>query len=128
MPEDGDVVSRPVQFDLTLSVGEFGDGLAGVLEYSTALFDDARMRRLVGHLRELLTAVAADAGRPVSRLPLLTAGEHDQLRSWNDTAAPAAAADRVHELIEARAAAAPDRIAVECGGAALDLRPAGGAG
>src|SRR5262249_7723459 len=40
------------RFDLSVVLGEVGDGLAGVVEYSTALFDDERMARLVGHFRE----------------------------------------------------------------------------
>ena len=54
-----------------------GGGLAGGVEYSTALFDAATIGRMAGHLGVLLAAVAADPGRPLSGLGVLTAGERD---------------------------------------------------
>ncbi|MFC6015638.1 amino acid adenylation domain-containing protein, partial [Plantactinospora solaniradicis] len=67
------------QFDLTLRFTERGDDLVGLLHYSTALFDRSTIDRLAGHLTTVLTAVAADAGRRLSQLPVLTAGEVDDL-------------------------------------------------
>ena len=52
-----------VKFDLRLILAEDGGGLAGVVEYSTALFDAATTERMCGHLVMLLAAVAADPWR-----------------------------------------------------------------
>ncbi|MFD0579123.1 condensation domain-containing protein [Dactylosporangium darangshiense] len=46
-------------YDLTLVVAESADGLAGAVEFATALFDEATMHRLIGHLQLVLAAVAA---------------------------------------------------------------------
>ena len=109
-----------MKFDLSVMLGETGGGgLAGLIEYSTALFDAATIGRLAGHLGVLLAAVAADPGRPLSGLGVLTAGERDELARWNDTPAPVAAAGGVHELAAARAAVGPDVVAVTCGGVSL---------
>ena len=55
---------RSAKFDLTADRGRgWRRGLAGAVEYSTALFDAATVGRLAGHLGVLLAAVAADAGR-----------------------------------------------------------------
>ncbi|MEU9191158.1 amino acid adenylation domain-containing protein [Streptomyces sp. NPDC048484] len=111
---------RPVKFDLAVQLGETGGFLTGELQYSTALFDAATVERMAEHLTTLLDAVAADADRPLSRLPILTAPERDQLLvTWNDTAAPAAGTGGVHGLIRARAAAAPDTVAVVGGDTSL---------
>jgi 16S rRNA (guanine527-N7)-methyltransferase len=58
------------------------------VDYSTSLFHDTTIERLVGHLDVMLAAVAADPGRRLSQLPVLTAPERRRtLVSWNDTAA-----------------------------------------
>src|SRR5262249_17047570 len=106
------------RFDLSVVLGEVGDGLAGVVEYSTALFDDERMARLVGHFRELLAGVAEDAERHLSRLELLTEAERGRLAQWNATDVPVPPGG-VHELFEAQVAAEPGRTAVVCGAVSL---------
>ena len=110
-----------MRFDLSVLLAEAGGGgLAVVVEYSTALFDAATIGRMAGHLGVLLAAVAADPARPLSGLGVLTAAERDQLLvTWNDTPAPVAAAGGIHELAAARAAAAPDVVAVVYAGQSL---------
>ena len=111
---------RAVRFDLSVLLRETGGGgLAGWIQYSTALFDSGTIGRLAGHLGVLLAAVAADPGRPLSGLGVLTAGEREELARWNDTPAPVPAAGGVHELAAARAAVGPDVVAVTCGGVSL---------
>ena len=110
----------PARFDMTLKLAEVGGELAGAVQYSTALFDAARIERMAGHLVTVLEAAAANAVRPLSRLPLLPPGERDLLvREWNDTTAPVPAVGGVHELIAAQAAASPDATAVVAGGVSL---------
>nr|QEO74622.1 Beta-ketoacyl synthase [uncultured bacterium] len=102
------------KFDLTLSLAEESGGLSGSLEYNTDLFDDATIRRMAGHLKTLLEAVAADPVQHLSALPLLTEDERRQtLVEWNATerAYPDARL-LLHELFEARAATKPEANAV----------------
>ncbi|GAA0229475.1 hypothetical protein GCM10009527_027460 [Actinomadura nitritigenes] len=63
------------KFDLRLIVGEEGDALTGVVEYSTELFERATVERLAGHYRMVLDAVAADPGRPIGTIALRTPDE-----------------------------------------------------
>ncbi|MFG2011659.1 amino acid adenylation domain-containing protein [Micromonospora sp. NPDC048868] len=101
------------KFDLTMQVTEEADGsFSGVVEYATALFDDATARRLAGHYQRLLSAVAADPDAPVTRLPLLTDAETAQLSAWNDTAVEHPRHTLLHRLIEAQVDATPDAVAV----------------
>ncbi|MCW6011286.1 non-ribosomal peptide synthetase, partial [Micromonospora sp. CPCC 205371] len=60
-----------VKFDLIVTLGETGDGLAGEIQYSSALFDAVTVERLGGHLATVLAGVAADPSVPLSRLSLL---------------------------------------------------------
>ncbi|WP_147451557.1 non-ribosomal peptide synthetase, partial [Corallococcus llansteffanensis] len=84
-----EVDTATARFDLGLVLAETPDGLRGVIEYSTALFDRDTMVRLAGHLRVLMEAAVASPDVPLSQLPWLTPAERQQvLVDWNDTAHP----------------------------------------
>jgi len=103
------------KFDLTLALAEEEGGIAGTLEHSSDLFEAATAARLMGHLAELLRGTADDPGRPLSALPLLTAGERRQiLEEWNDTAVvlPGEGDLRLPDLVAAQAARTPHAQAV----------------
>ncbi|WP_330277065.1 amino acid adenylation domain-containing protein [Lentzea sp. NBC_00516] len=86
------------------------DALSLLLHYDPALFDPATVRRMAGHLRTLFEAIASGGGR-VGELPVLTEAERTQLTGWASTG-PARTGGRLHEVISARAATAPDAVAV----------------
>ena len=74
------------KFDLTLDLRESPEGLSGVMEYSTDLFDAETVARLAAQLETLLEGVAANPDRRVSALPLLTKEEGLRLvADWNAT-------------------------------------------
>jgi amino acid adenylation domain-containing protein len=92
-----------------------GAQLSLVLGYDPACFDDTTAQRILGHLRELLLAVAEDPDRPAGRLPMLPAAERDLvLERWNDTAHPVPAVTLV-DLLAAQAARTPEAPAVSFG-------------
>ncbi|HEX8190486.1 MAG TPA: condensation domain-containing protein, partial [Pyrinomonadaceae bacterium] len=77
------------EFDLTLVLEDFPDGLAGFFEYNTDLFEGETVARMVGHLHTLLGGIVSQPSRRVSALPLLTQAERQQLLvGWNDTSRP----------------------------------------
>jgi len=102
--------ARPVaKFDLTLDLTETADGLAAQFAYATALFDRGTLERMAGHYRQLLTAMVADEGSAVGRLPLLTPAERQSLLvDRNDTATDYPAEATLASLFEARVRQAPD--------------------
>src|SRR6185312_842223 len=51
---------RWAKFDLTLSLEEVGDTIGGVIEYTSALFEDATVHRCIGYFLALLNAMVAD--------------------------------------------------------------------
>jgi non-ribosomal peptide synthetase component F len=67
------------KFDLSLLLYDEDGRLRGVAEYARDLFDHGTIQRLVGHLRAIVTAVAADPDIPVSRLPPDAEQERQQL-------------------------------------------------
>ncbi|MGS0897609.1 amino acid adenylation domain-containing protein, partial [Burkholderia stagnalis] len=101
------------QFDVTLALGETGDGIAGSLTFAVSLYERASVERYLGYFTTLLDAMATDANRPVRQLDLLTAAERRTItQGWNDTAEARDPSQTAHGMFEARAASAPDALAV----------------
>jgi amino acid adenylation domain-containing protein len=110
------------QLDLTLLVGEIGADLAVTIQFNRDLFDATTAQRLLGHLAGLLAGLAAEDGRRLSELPMLsTAEQHQILREWNATAVAAQPA-LLHELFAAQAERTPEAPAVVSGDETLTYR------
>ena len=116
------VDNRTSQFDLTIHLVEEEFGLVGRLEYSTDLFDDSTIARLIGHFQTLLTGCADNCDRPISELPILSSEERKQLLEWNQTEADYSQHACIHQLFEAQVAKTPDAIAVVYGQQQLTYR------
>ena len=80
--------SRTSKFDMTLMLTDGGDEILLEMEYSTDLFDEARIERMVGHLRSLLEGAVTNPEQRLAELPLLTSAERQQLlKEWNSVSA-----------------------------------------
>ncbi|WP_405677488.1 amino acid adenylation domain-containing protein [Streptomyces sp. NBC_00868] len=105
------------QFDLQLTLGEAGPGLAGAVRYDTDRYLPATAERFAAHFATLLAEIAADAARPVGELPLLAPAERRAvLAEGNDTALAYDPADGVVRGFEAQAARTPLAVAVRAAG------------
>jgi len=106
------VESGTSKVDFTVELAERDGGLAGVLEYSSELYDAVTARRLAEHWRALLAAAADRPGARLSELALMSAAErHQVLREWNDTAV-GRPAEPILQAVAGRAGEAPDVVAV----------------
>jgi amino acid adenylation domain-containing protein len=101
------------KYELTLELTPGADGLTGVWEHNTGLFDEVTVRRLAGHFQTLLAGLVASPELPVSELPLLSLPERAELTAWNATAVPYDLSRPLHAWIEEAAARAPGATAVE---------------
>ena len=104
--------SRTAKFDLTLMLTDGDDSIDLEIEYSTDLFDEARIGRMVGHLCTVLETAAADPGRRLSELSPLTDAERRQLAEWNRTEVPYPKDRCVQQLFEEQVARTPEATAV----------------
>jgi amino acid adenylation domain-containing protein len=103
------------KFDLTLALEESADGFRGRLEYAGDLFDRATAVRLLGHFESLQAGMAAEPGRRLGDLPLLSAAERHQLeREWADTATGRRPVC-IHTLVEEQAVRTPEAVGVVFG-------------
>lgn len=114
--ESMDMGNLPAQFDLTLMIAELDDSLAAALHYNRDLFEPETAERMLKHLEALLRSVVDDPQRPISAVPLLSAGEWERLLvDWNRTTAPYPRHKCLHQLIQEQAARTPECVAAEAG-------------
>ncbi|HSV65997.1 MAG TPA: amino acid adenylation domain-containing protein [Mycobacteriales bacterium] len=115
--EEVDAVDT-TNFALTLTAyldSRLGFGLA----YDPKLFDAETAQRLADRLHLVLTAIADDPNRPLSRLPWMSVAERDQvLVGWNDTGCLVAGGSVVSRFAE-QVGRTPGAVAVVCGGESL---------
>ncbi|MCA2709690.1 MAG: non-ribosomal peptide synthase/polyketide synthase [Microcystis sp. M015S2] len=103
------------KFDLTLAMVNTDDGLKGVWEYNTDLFESSTIERLSGHFLNLLGGIAANPQARISQLPLLTESETNQLLiEWNNTQVYYPEYKCIHQLFEEQVKRTPDAVAVVC--------------
>ncbi|MFN2587589.1 MAG: amino acid adenylation domain-containing protein [Actinomycetota bacterium] len=103
-------------YDVTIELTETEGELRGSFLYNTDLFDAATMSQLVAHLVRFLDGCARDPARRVDDVVLLTDAELEaSVRRWVDVRPELAEPPLLSELLERRALAGPDRVALEQG-------------
>lgn len=101
------------QFDLSFHFSSGENGLRGTLDYNTDIYAPERMQRMTGHFTRLLHAVLDQKNTTISRLSYLSAEEINTLtEAFAGPRIETPAMDSIHALIEARAAAQPEAVAV----------------
>ncbi|MDO0915185.1 amino acid adenylation domain-containing protein [Streptomyces sp. DT2A-34] len=122
------VETGATKVDLTFNLGEHRtadgspDGIEGILQYSADLFDRGTAEELAARLERLLRAAVLEPDRAIGTLGILSDAERRRLLTeFNDTArdVPDTTFPR---LFAARAAQAPDAVAVEDGATTLTYR------
>ncbi|MEX2970010.1 non-ribosomal peptide synthase/polyketide synthase [Streptomyces sp. C184] len=118
--ENVTVPRQAATFDLSVEFVPDGEGLTGLLEYRTDLFDASTVARMAEQLLLLLDGVAAEPDRPLGELSLLSARERRRLTTeWNDTALPVTPAT-YPEVFQAQTARTPHATALVAGDTTLD--------
>ncbi|MEU6485709.1 amino acid adenylation domain-containing protein [Streptomyces sp. NPDC046887] len=109
------------KFDLFFSLVEQrgttgrAEGITGAVEYSSDLYDPGTVRTLFDRWVRLLDAATAHPDQPLSRISLLTPAEYGQvLGDWQRTET-ALGAGLLPDRFAARAAAAPEAVALIAG-------------
>ncbi len=110
IPETG------AKFDLTLDVIDQGARVIVDLEYNTDLFNPETAARMLGHYKQLLSAMLQQPNARLGSLPLLSTDEsRTQLKAWNATDLPLPVAQDMIALFESQVARIPDQVAVTFG-------------
>ncbi|WP_334186390.1 amino acid adenylation domain-containing protein [Noviherbaspirillum sp.] len=111
------------KFDLSLYLAEKGDGIAGGIEYATALFDHATIVRYLRYFQNILRAMVENDNALVSRIQLMDSTEARQMLGLGQiTQAADLALDGpacMHEWFECVADESPDAVALVHGSASM---------
>lgn len=100
------------KFDLTLFIGDDGDGTETMIEYDGDRFDRSTVTRMLDHFHALLAAIAEDADRAISLLPLASDAERHRIDVCSRGPAIVDSLDLVHLQFRTHAQATPDRAAI----------------
>ena len=88
MVEPVETETGTVKFDLTLSLTDTGQQVKGILGYSTDLFEEATIVRLLEHFQALLSKVVTAPENRLAEIPLLSPEERQQvLAEWSNAQA-----------------------------------------
>jgi amino acid adenylation domain-containing protein len=111
------------RYELSLMLGVEPDGLSGVLEYNSDLFDGTSIERMARGFAALLESIATHPDAHISTLSLWPPGERERVvRGWNDTRRDFPAEQPVQALFEAQVDRTPDALAVLFNGQQLSYR------
>ncbi len=116
----GDLTLTPIelergttQFDLSLDIYIGEKGLTAAIEYSTELFEQTTISRMVEHFHTLLYGIVANPQAKIYELPLLTDREKKQLLvEWNNNQTDWQETQTIHQLFVEKAANKPNATAV----------------
>jgi amino acid adenylation domain-containing protein/non-ribosomal peptide synthase protein (TIGR01720 family) len=101
------------QYDIIVRMTETGAGLTGTIQYSTALYTEETIYRMVDNFKVLLNSVATRPQNVVDGLPLLTDKERNKLLvEFNDSAAPFPTDKTIIDLFNEQVAIRPNSPAV----------------
>lgn len=92
------------------------DELTMLWEYSTDLFDESTMQRMIRYYQRLLAILAERPGQQLADVCLLEGEERQQvLVEWNQTRSDFPSEKCVQELFQEQARRTPEALAMECG-------------
>jgi amino acid adenylation domain-containing protein len=101
------------KFDLRLALEDSHERLTGWMEYATALFDKATIKRHAGYLMTMLRGMAEDQKQEVAGIDLLEGEERKLLlEEWNATEAEYPEHACIHELFEEQVRRTPEATAL----------------
>ena len=86
--------------------------LALHITYDSSRFEGEAIRRLLEHLRVLLTSIVDDPEQKLAELNPLTEAERRQILSWNDTRTDYPRDKCIHELFEEQVEKSPEAVAL----------------
>ncbi|MCC5669418.1 amino acid adenylation domain-containing protein [Nostoc sp. CHAB 5784] len=118
-----DFDSKIAKLDLEFHLWRDLETLKGQVVYSTDLFEQSTITRMLGHFQILLESIVVNPKQRISDLPLLTEGERQQLLiDWNDTKKTYPNTKCFHQLFEAQVQKSPDAIALVFGNQKLSYK------
>ena len=101
------------KFDLFLDLVERQEGIYGLIEYNTDLFDKDRIERMAEHLQVLIESILSNPSARISDFEILTPKENQQLLvDWNNTQVDYPSEKCIHQLFEEQVEKTPNNTVI----------------
>ena len=101
------------KYDLSMIMLEREEGLIGVMEYSTELFEAVTIRRMLEHYERVLEWVVEAPDARIRELTMMSEAERRQIvEEWNETAREYPAGSSIVDLFEEQAVRNPEATAL----------------
>ncbi|MEJ7675840.1 MAG: amino acid adenylation domain-containing protein [Chitinophagaceae bacterium] len=101
------------QFDISFDITETGAGLQGSVQYSTDLYNESTIVRMMDHFITLLNSIVKAPEQKIGELAMLTKEEEQQLLvDFNDTVVDYPKDKTIVDLFEEQALKTPEGIAI----------------
>jgi amino acid adenylation domain-containing protein/non-ribosomal peptide synthase protein (TIGR01720 family) len=110
-----EVERTTVKFDLRVDFFQLADGLRCTVEYSTDLFDHARIERMEQHLKTVYEAMVRTPDQRVGELRLVRGAERARLMEWVTPKSLPPLAQTIDQRFAEHAARRPDGTALLLG-------------
>jgi len=111
--QDESLTQYTSKSDLVFKLKENASGLQGTVEYSTDLYQEDTINRIIDHYRLLLNSIIASPKKSIGSLPILTkAEEHKLLTSLHNTAFDYPKDKSLIDLFEEQVKKVPANIAI----------------
>ncbi|BAY41549.1 amino acid adenylation domain-containing protein (plasmid) [Nostoc sp. NIES-2111] len=104
--------NKTAKLDLEFHLWRDRESIKGEIIYSTDLFDDITITRMLGHFQTLLESIVANPEQCLIDLSVLTANEKQQLIDWNNTKTEHTQNKCFHQLFLEQVEKTPDGIAL----------------
>ena len=115
-----DLKRTAAQFDIVLDMWENDQGLLGIFEFSTDLFDESTIQRMSGHFITLLARIGDHDSARLAELSLIDANEEHRLLVEFAGPQRSYPLDRtLHDLFEQNVRRHPDRVAASHDGVTI---------
>ncbi|MRG28226.1 amino acid adenylation domain-containing protein [Laceyella tengchongensis] len=113
---------KQAKFDMSWVVAE-GEQVQGTVEYSTHLFTEATVQRMIGHFIHIIEQIVERPQMRLRDIGLVTEAEKEVLLgTFNETAQPYPKDKPIHQLFVEQASRTPEHAAVVCQGQSLTYR------
>jgi amino acid adenylation domain-containing protein len=104
------------KLDMFVELWDSANGMRGLIEYNTDLFDEKTLIHFIGNYQKLLESIIEDPDQSISKLSILADAEQTQLLvDWNETRVFYPETSCIHHLFEKQVEQSPDAPAVEFG-------------
>ncbi|MEW6737923.1 MAG: amino acid adenylation domain-containing protein, partial [Acidobacteriota bacterium] len=108
-----DIEVTTAKYDLDLTMVDTEEGLVGVINHNTDLFEASTISRMQDHFKALLEAIVTDPEQCVLELSLLNTAERQQiLVSWNETSILYPKDKNITQLFEEQVERTPEAVAL----------------